>query len=142
MIGPLHCDISQQNRLLLNMVDLKIEMTLKKPSFCLMADKVGGIKPDYKVLLQHASLFIRKVKISPGVSVGHVRALEQCNANHTIDRVLYKTYSILSGSWSFMQDNVFVGPMPNRVIIGLLKNSIIGQYDLNPFLFNHHNVNF
>lgn len=72
----------------------------------------------------------------------HVRALEQCNANHTINRVLCKAYSILSGSWSFIQDNVFVGPMPKRVIIGLLKNSIIGQYDLNPFLFNHHNINF
>ena len=37
MIGPLHCDIFQQNRLLLNMVDLKVKLTRSKPSFCLMA---------------------------------------------------------------------------------------------------------
>lgn len=143
MIGPLHCDIFQQNRLLLNMVDLKIKMTRSKPNFCLMADKFDDKAPDYKVMLQHASLFIRKVKVSPGVSIGHAKALEKSNAKYPIDRVLCKTYSISSGSWSFMQDNVFLGSMPKRVIIGLLENSAInGQYNLNPFFFNHYNVNF
>lgn len=143
MIGPLHCDIFQQNRLLLNMVDLKIKMSRSKHSFCLMGDKLDQNPPDYLVMLQHASLFIRKVKVSPGVSLGHAKALEKHNAKYPIDRIVCKTYSIPSGSWSFMQDNVFLGAMPKRVIIGLLDNSAInGQYNLNPFLFDHHNVNF
>lgn len=146
MIGPLHCDIFQQNRLLLNMVDLKIKMVRSKPNFCLIAAKPSDTTkpdPDFKVILEHASLFVRKVKVSPGVLLGHAKALEKTSAKYPIDRVLCKTYSISTGSRSFMQDNVFLGPLPKRIIIGLLENaSINGQYDLNPFHFHHHKVNF
>ena len=34
---------------------------------------------EYKVTLEHASLFIRKVKVSPGVLLGHAKALEKKN---------------------------------------------------------------
>ena len=144
LIGPLHCDVFQQNRLLLNLVDLKIKMTRSKPDFCLMAPvEPTKPSPDYKILLDHASIFIRKVKVSPGVLLGHAKALEKSSAKYPIDRVLCKSYSISMGSRSFMQDNVFLGPMPKRIIIALLENAAMsGQYDLNPFYFNHHNVNF
>lgn len=140
MIGQLHCDIFQQNRLILNLVDLKIKMTRSKPEFCLISPKVDG---QYKVMLQHASLFIRKVKVSPGVSLGHAKALEKNTAKYPIDRVLCKTYCVSKGSWSFMQDNVFLGLMPKRVIVTCLENAATnGQYNLNPFLFGHYHVNF
>ena len=146
MIGPLHCDIFQQNRLLLNMVDLKVKLTRSKPSFCLMAKpptQAGQKIPEYKVILEHASLFIRKVKVSPGVLLGHAKALEKNSVKYPIDRVICKTYSISTGSFSFMQDNVFLGPMPKRIVIGLLENAALnGDYKLNPFLFHHHNVSF
>ncbi|XP_035226927.1 uncharacterized protein LOC118199235 [Stegodyphus dumicola] len=89
---------------------------------------------DYKVILDHASLFIRKVKVNPGVSLGHVKALEKSSAKYPIDRVLCKTYSVSKGSWSFMQDNVFLGLMPKRVIITCVENAAMnGQYSMNPF---------
>jgi hypothetical protein len=140
MIGQLHCDIFQQNRLLLNLVDVKIKMVRSKPAFCLVSPTADA---DYKVVLDHASMFIRKVKVSPGVSLGHAKALEKSSAKYPIDRILCKTYSISPGSWSFMQDNVFLGRMPKRVIITCVENAAInGQYARNPFLFAHHNVNF
>jgi hypothetical protein len=140
MIGQLHCDLFQQNRLLLNMVDLRIKMIRSKPSFCLLAPENNV---EYKVVLEQASLFIRKVKVSPGVSLGHAKALEKSTAKYPIDRVLCKTYSVPIGAWSFLQDNVYLGLMPKRVIIACLKNAAIsGQYNLNPFMFNHFDVNF
>jgi len=140
MIGQIHCDIFQQNRLLLNLIDLKIKMTPSKPTFCLMSSNENG---DYKVVLDHASLFIRKVKVSPGVSLGHAKALEKSTAKYPINRVLCKTYSVSKGSWSFMQDNVFLGHMPKRIVVTCLENAAVnGQYSLNPFLFHHYNINF
>ena len=140
MIGQLHCDIFQQNRLLLNLVDLKIKMTRSTPKFCLVSEEATA---NYKVVLEHASLYIRKVKPSPGVSLGHAKALEKTSAKYPIDRVLCKTYSISAGSWSFLQDNVFLGTMPKRIILTLLPNAAMnGQYKSNPFMFHHHNVNF
>lgn len=62
MIGPLHRYIFQQNSLLLNMVDLTIKMTCSKSDSCLIAKK-DLIQPfqGYKVILEHASVFVRKV---------------------------------------------------------------------------------
>ncbi|KMQ82490.1 hypothetical protein RF55_22766, partial [Lasius niger] len=49
LIGQLHCDIFQQNRLLLNLVDLKIKMTRSKPTFCLNAP---ANDKEYRVILE------------------------------------------------------------------------------------------
>lgn len=97
------------------MVDLKIKVTRRKQSFCLMTARVGDLKPDYKVHLKHVSLFIRKIKLSTGVSVDHTKAMEKWNAKYPIGRVLCKTNSIRSGSWSFMQNNVFLRLIPKHV---------------------------
>ncbi|GBO28745.1 Uncharacterized protein F54H12.2 [Araneus ventricosus] len=148
MIGQLHCDINQQNRLMLNLVDMKIKMTqflfgfcscFPKPNFCLLSTN----NSEYNVVLEHASLFARKVKVSLGVSLGHAKALEKTSAQYPTDRVVCKTYSVPKGSLSFMQDNVFLGSMPKRLIITFVKNAAInGQYSLNPFNFKHHKLNF
>ncbi|GBM28476.1 Uncharacterized protein F54H12.2 [Araneus ventricosus] len=139
MIGQLHCDIFQQNRLMLNLVDMKIKMIRSKPIFCLLSTN----NSEYNVELKHASLFVRKVKVRPGVSLGHAKALEKTSAKYHIDRVVCKTYSVPKGSLSFMQDNVFLGSMPKRLIITFVKNAAInGQYSLNPFNFKHHKLNF
>ncbi|GBN55826.1 Uncharacterized protein F54H12.2 [Araneus ventricosus] len=139
MIGQLHCDIFQQNRLMLNLVDMKIKMIRSKPNFCLLSTN----NSEYNVVLEHASLFVRKVKVSPGVSLGHAKALKNTSAKYPTDKVVCKTYSIPKGSLSFMQDNVFLGSMPKRLIITFVKNAAInGQYSLNPFNFKHHKLNF
>lgn len=54
MVGRLHVDLFHQERLMLNMVDLKIKLIRSKPEFCLM----GDVK--FKVALENASLFVRK----------------------------------------------------------------------------------
>ena len=139
LIGQLHCDIFQQNRLLINLVDIKIKMIRSKPEFCLISPTdVSG----FKVVLEQASMFIRKVKVNPAVSIAHAKALEKTSCKYPIDRVICKTYSISKGSYSFLQDNVFLGLMPKRVIITCVENvAMNGNYSKNPFLFSPHSVN-
>ncbi|GBN39472.1 hypothetical protein AVEN_51774-1, partial [Araneus ventricosus] len=50
MIGQLHCDIFQQNRFMLNLVDMKIKMIRSKPNFCLLSTN----NSEYNVVLEHA----------------------------------------------------------------------------------------
>ncbi|XP_035205264.1 uncharacterized protein LOC118180252 [Stegodyphus dumicola] len=106
MIGGIHFDLFHQERLLLNMVDVKLTLIRSKPEFCLQG------KAGHKVVLEHVSLFVRKVRVSPGVILGHAKALEKSNAKYPINRVLCKVYSIPQNSMSLIQDNVFVGQMP------------------------------
>ncbi|GBM14171.1 hypothetical protein AVEN_60989-1 [Araneus ventricosus] len=64
-------------------------------------------------------------------------------AKYPTDRVLSKMYSISKGSFSFSQDNVFLGQMPKRLIITCVDNDAFnGTYNSNPFHFKHNNLNF
>ncbi|GFW00152.1 uncharacterized protein TNCV_2914341 [Trichonephila clavipes] len=106
MIGCIHSDLFHQDRLLLNLVDLKIKLIRSKPEFCLQESE------GFKVTLDHVSLFMRTVRVNPGVILGHAKALEKTSAKYPINRVLCKVYSIPKGSMSFIQDNIFSGQMP------------------------------
>ncbi|GBM88048.1 hypothetical protein AVEN_215117-1 [Araneus ventricosus] len=139
MIGNLHCYIFYQVRLLLNLVNLKMKLIRSKPEFCLIAPANGN----YEVIIEHASLFVREVKVSPGVLLGHTKALQSTSARYPIDRILCKMYSISKGSFSFSQDNVFLGQMLKRLIITCVYNDAFnGTYSSNPFHFKHNNLNF
>ncbi|GFW90556.1 uncharacterized protein F54H12.2 [Trichonephila clavipes] len=101
MVGCIHSYLFHQDRLLLNLVDLKIKLIRSKPEFCLSESE------GFKVVLDHVSLFIRKVRVNPGVILGHTKALEKTSAKYPINRVLCKVYSIPKGSMSFIQDTYF-----------------------------------
>ncbi|GBO21496.1 hypothetical protein AVEN_175145-1 [Araneus ventricosus] len=139
MIGNLHCDIFSQDRLLWNLANLKVKLIRSKPEICLIAPVNGN----YKLIIEHASLFVHKVKVSPGVLLGHKKALQSTSVRYPIDRILSKMYSISKGSFSFSQDNVFLGQMPRRLIITCVDNDTFNRtYISNLFHFKHNNLNF
>ncbi|GBM95265.1 hypothetical protein AVEN_199264-1 [Araneus ventricosus] len=84
MIGGLHFNLFNQERLLLNMVDIKINLVRRKPEFYLIGEA------GFKVVLDHVSLFIRKVRVSPGVTLGHAKALEKRQQSILIPEFLAK----------------------------------------------------
>ncbi|GFT59533.1 uncharacterized protein F54H12.2 [Trichonephila clavipes] len=137
MIGCIHSDLFHQDRLLLNLVDLKIKLIRSKPEFCLQGSE------GFKVILDHVSLFIRKVRVNPGVILGHAKALEKTSAKYPINRVLCKVYSIPKGSMSFIQDNIFSGQMPKKLFVGCVDNEAFhGAFSKSPYEFKHFNLNF
>ncbi|XP_054709203.1 uncharacterized protein F54H12.2-like [Uloborus diversus] len=137
MLGRIHNDLFHQESLLLNLVDVKIKLIRSKPEFCLHGDK------DHKVVLEKISLLVRKVKVSPGVILGHVKALEKDTAKYPINRVLGKAYFVPQGSMSMVQDNIFIGSMPRKLIIGCIENDAFhGTFEKSPFDFKHFNMNF
>ncbi|GFT01552.1 uncharacterized protein TNCV_270431 [Trichonephila clavipes] len=66
MIGPLHFDLGNQSKCLINSVNLRIKLERNKDAFALMSPT-----KDFKILIQHASLFVRKVKVAPPVLIAH-----------------------------------------------------------------------
>jgi len=63
MMGRLHADIFFQDRYMLNEVGVKIKLIRSKNAFCVMGNG--------KVVITHASLFVRKVKFMPSVFLAH-----------------------------------------------------------------------
>ena len=135
LIGKPHLDLCFQDRLLLNGVDFKMRLVRSKDSFSLMGDG--------KVNIDDVSLFVRKVKVNPSVQLGHIKALERTTAKYPIKRVETKVFSIPKGNLSANQENLFLGQLPRRIVIGLVDaTAFSGLASKSPFKFEHFNTDF
>ena len=140
MAGPIHADIFQQDRMLLPSVDIKVKMTPSKAGFCLMCPDVDG---DYKVVITHAALLVRRVRVNPSVALGHARALEKAHAVYPLTRSEIKVFSVPQGTMSISKDNLFLGQLPQRLVIACVDaDSFNGVLNKSPFNFKHRNLNF
>ena len=135
LIGRPHLDICFQDRLLLNGVDFKMRLIRSKDTFCVMG---AG-----KVEISDISLFVRKVKVHSSIQLGHINALNKTSAKYPIRRVETKVFSIPKGNLSANQENLFLGQLPKRVVIGLVENTAFsGDSSKNPFNFKHFSADF
>ncbi|KAM9795148.1 uncharacterized protein F54H12.2-like [Neosynchiropus ocellatus] len=139
LFGPLHGDIFFCERLLLNSVDLRIKLTRANDAFCLM----GAEDSTFRLKITGASLFVKKVTVSPAVRLGHAAALLKGNALYPLSRVTVKTYSIPERSRICNQENLFLGNIPKYVVLGMVHHdAFTGKRDLSPFNFYHHDVEY
>ncbi|XP_064605839.1 uncharacterized protein F54H12.2-like [Liolophura sinensis] len=140
MLGRLHCDMFLQHRHLLNSVTVRIRLTPAKDSFALMSDEAA---PGYKTRLEEVLIFVRKVKITSGVQLGHLKALAKAPAKYPIRRVLTKYFSVPRGHTLINEQNLFLGSIPTRLVVGCVSNKAFdGDYTKNPFRFRHYYTNF
>ncbi|XP_062841285.1 uncharacterized protein F54H12.2-like [Trichomycterus rosablanca] len=139
LLTPIHSDIFFQEKLMLNGVDIKIRMTRCKDEFCLMRNDALA----YKVNILSASLFVKKVSVSPGVRLGHAQALLSTTAKYPIDRVCVKIFSIPVGTRVSNHENLFLGTLPKSIILCMVENqAFTGAYNRNPFAFKHYDLEF
>ena len=140
--GPIFADIFMSDRLLLNMMDLRVVLNRSNNTFCLMdlSDKDNPtVKP--KVQLSHVELKIRKVKLDQAVSDGIERMLKQTPALYPIRRVECKILTVPSNLPSTRQDNIFSGIIPKTFVVGFVTAKAAGgNYGQNPYNFAHFGV--
>ncbi|XP_060118353.1 uncharacterized protein F54H12.2-like [Heteronotia binoei] len=141
LLGHLHADLFFQEKLLLNGVDVKIKLTRSRDTFCLMSS--AGDTTCFKLQLDSASLFVKKVRVSPGVQLAHAEALMTSTAKYPVDCVSTKVFSISAGARVSNQDNLFLGQLPKMVVMALVDNDAFsGGFTKNPFHFKDYNINF
>jgi len=133
MMGRLHADIFFQDRYMINEVGVKIKLIRSKDSFCLMG---AG-----KVVILHASMFVRKVKLMPSVFLAHAKTLERGAAKYPIRRVVCKSFTVPQNYLDVSHEKLFSGQLPTRIVIGLVTNRAFnGHAEANPFNFQHFNL--
>ena len=141
MIGPLHVDVFNQSKYMLNGVTMKVRMTRSKDSFVLMTK--SDVTESFKVDILSAKLFVIKLKITPSLCLAHERILQQKTAKYPITRVECKVIHLPQGQKSFTHDNLFLGQLPKRTVLGLMDNRAFnGDISLNPYNFQHCNLNY
>ena len=96
LMGPLHVDIANQEKLMLSATNMRVKLTPNKKDFYL---KVGADKPatanvalvpapkHFIIRLEDVSLWVRKVHVNPAVFLAHAQVLQQHNAIYPMKRV-------------------------------------------------------
>ncbi|XP_052746989.1 uncharacterized protein F54H12.2-like [Bicyclus anynana] len=139
MIGHIHGDIFNQDKFLLNGVELRLKLVRSKDSFKLICPVLDS---KFRVHISSASLIMRKVRINPSVLLAHEKVLSSTTAKYPITRAEVKVITIPSGVQGKMLDNVFLGQIPKRCIVGFVTNSAFnGSLNMNPFNFYNHGLN-
>ncbi|XP_069470027.1 uncharacterized protein F54H12.2-like [Ambystoma mexicanum] len=139
LLGRLHSDLFFQEKLTVNGLDLKMKLSRNKDAFCLNSDDAEA----YKLIIVSASLFIKRVNLSPTVRLAHADALQVSNLKYPVVRTSLKMFSVPAGSCVTRQDNLFLGQLPKIIIIGFVDNTAYsGAYASNPFNFKHYNINY
>ncbi|XP_069068405.1 uncharacterized protein F54H12.2-like [Pleurodeles waltl] len=108
LLGRIHSDLFFQEKLPVNGIDLKIKLNRNKDAFCL----ISGDAEQYKLVILSASLFVKRVKVSPSVRLAHAEALQLSNAKYAIERVALKIFTFS------------------------------GLYNSNPFNFKHYDIDY
>ncbi|XP_031782841.1 uncharacterized protein F54H12.2-like [Nasonia vitripennis] len=119
MIGHLHHDLFNQNKMLIKGVEMRVRLARSKDAFSLMDATTDG---KFKLSIKEATLIVRRVKISPGVLLAHAQALSETTAKYLITRVEVKSFTLHSGILGDSIDNIIHGQLPKRIILGFVEN--------------------
>ena len=137
--GPIFTDVFMSDRLLINMLDLKVVLNRSYNEFCLMDKNSSPKNP--KVELTDVVLKIRKVKVDQAIRDSTEVLLKQTPAIYPVRRVVCKALSIAPGLPNVRQDNIFSGLVPTSFVFGLVdSNAYTGEYGKNPFNFKHYDI--
>lgn len=140
MEGNIFSDICQQERYLLNGVQLDVKLFPNSDNFVLMSPQ-GGTQYQYEI--EEAILKVCHVKLNPGVVVAHAETLKKSPALYPYMKSDVRTYNIQPGSFTWSADDIFQGSVPSRVVVGLVSGEAYsGAYHKNPYNFQHFNTNF
>lgn len=90
MIRHLHCDVFNQDKMLINGVEMRVLLVRSKDAFCLMDAWDNG---RFSVQIKEATLLVRRAKISPGVLLGHANGLSNATAKYPITRVENRSFN-------------------------------------------------
>ena len=97
LIGRPHVDIFMQDKYLLPGVDIDLKFIRSNGAFHLMADNAAG----FKVIIEEASLHVRKVKINPTVALEHAQELQKgIPAKYPLRRGVVTSSTIPNGTLS------------------------------------------
>ncbi|KAK7484452.1 hypothetical protein BaRGS_00024344 [Batillaria attramentaria] len=140
LMGRLHLDFFQQEKLLVNGVSMKLRLVRSRDAFSLHSLQGGA---DFKINIEDISLFVRKVKINPSIQMAHLQTLQHANIKYPLKRVVTKVFAVPQGALQINKENLFLGQLPTRLVIGLTVNHAFhGSYEHNPFNFQHFNMNY
>ena len=139
LIAKLHCEPFNQDRFLVDNVDLEVTLTKQDDNFMLMTADNENVK----LVLEDVSLIVRKNNLFPDKLLEIQSQRRTMDVHYPINRVVVKTDTISQGATSHNLTGHFRGSIPSTILIGLVKNeAFAGKRSFNPFKFEHFQLEY
>jgi hypothetical protein len=136
-IGKLCHPLFSQTKVLPTQVSLRIIIRKGNDRFMLMHE-VG----EYELKIVEAVLMMQKVQVTPGLKDSYTQMMGDGHAiPYFLKTPSVNYYTIEKDSSQFMRDDLFLGKMPRRIIIGMVETEAYhGKRDKNPFNFQDFGI--
>ena len=137
--GRLHVDMMMQERLVPNNVTVKVTLVRADPQFSIMnfESGTGGCN----IVIEDAVLEARKVRLVADEQLRVEKVLAGSGAKYPITHVITRHFTVSSGTSTADLEGLFIGQIPNKVVIGMVRNDAFsGKWTKNPYRFQHFNL--
>ena len=118
-------------------VTINMRIDLQPEAFCLISH--AGTE---RLEILNAEFIVRYVKISDSVRLQHIAIMSGAGRKHPqpalypLERGDVQAYNIAQGQSSFQKNDLFLGKVPRRVVVGLVReDAYVGDKARNPFNF-------
>ena len=134
MERQIYMDICQQERYMLNGMQINFKFWPSRDSFCLMS----GDNKRYRVEVTEAVLKVCYVKLNPAVLLVHNETLQKQEALYPYKTSDVKCFGVPQGQYSVSIDDIFQGKIPDRLVVSLVASEAFSSsLGRNPFCFAH-----
>ncbi len=141
MVGRPHCDLFNVGVTMPSRCNLKLRLHLNKDSLVLKC--LDGDAEQYKITITEARFMVPTEEVSAELAAKIEHGLQIQNIHIPMKRVTMKTLTVPRGQTTILHDNIYLGQIPERIVLGLLSDAAMsGGYHTNPFNFQHFNLNY
>ena len=131
LYGKLAVDFFTCEKHLVSGVTLRISMRRSQNGFAVIS---GEAAKNYKVKIDEANLFIRKMTETDNVVGAIEKTLLKIPAIYRYNEVITKTFLVTTGQQSWKHEDIFTKEPIKRVIVALcVVTAFIGTNTANPF---------
>lgn len=122
MIGHNHADIFNQEKFLLNGVEMQLQLVGSRSIVHLISSSAAS---NFRGQIKETTLLLRRINLNPGILLAYNKALEMSTAKYLITRADCKAITIAAGIQIKSIENIFLGNYLNVVLLALLATKHI-----------------
>ena len=138
--GILLTDIFQQERCIINGVDIQIKLFPNTNAFSLLISKKGV---NYRIIIHDVYMKMCMVNLNPAVLIAQSEVIQSTPAIYPFTESQIKSYTISKGEYSLSLEDMFQSWIPSELILCMIDSKAYsGDYNSNPFYFKHLNTNY
>lgn len=139
LIGRPHCDLFNIGMTIPSCCNLMLRLHRSINSFLIKTSTTN----EYKFVINDAKFLVQTEEMNADYLQQIEKQLQLRNIHLPLTRVSMKTLTVPRGQTTILHDNIYLGQIPERIIIALVRDTAMsGQHRQNPFNFHHFGLNF